>query len=126
MSQTPFSELITAHFAAPDRHSMKRVIDAFLTTQLGIVAQFLDGPSSAARTNVDLAKLADGRTMVLAFADPDAWTDRKLTSTTGRVALDIAQAIPGCQGVAVNCATKAVTLVVTPELVAMCAEPGGT
>ena len=120
MSQTPFSDLITAHFAAPNRDSIRRVIDAFLTTQLGIVAEFSDGRSDAARTNVDLTKLADGRSMVLAFADPETWTDRKLTWTTGRVALDIAKAIPGCQGVAVNCATKAVTLVVTPELVALC------
>lgn len=96
---------------------MRRVVGAFLSTQLGIIASFPEGVSSAAKTNVDLTRLADGRTMLLAYADPETWTDKKLVGVTGRVALDMVKALPDCKGVAVNCATQAVTLALTPELV---------
>jgi hypothetical protein len=38
--------------------------------------------------------LADGRTMLLAFADPETWPDKKLVFVTGRVALDLVKSIP--------------------------------
>jgi hypothetical protein len=127
MSQTPFSDLLAAHHSAPTGESLKRVVNAFLSTQLGIIASFPDGMSSTgAPTNVDLTKLSDGRTMLLAFADPEAWPDKKLVFVTGRVALDIVKALPDCKGVAVNCATRAVTLVLTPEMVALVSSAAGS
>lgn len=59
--------------------------------------------------------------MLLACADPEAWPDKKLVFVTGRVALGLVKSIPSCQGVAVNCATLAVTLVLKPEVVELTA-----
>src|ERR1700716_29159 len=89
-------------------------MDEFLRSELGItVSNVPAGPKPSAwegNIDVDLTRLADGRWMVLACADPDAFRlqhgDRFNWRINGRTLLEVADAIPNCSGICINSAAS--------------------
>jgi hypothetical protein len=119
---TPLSELIVAHKADGSPDTWSRFLDAFRSSQIGVIAFRAPGTagehiSSAERPiSVGLTAHAGGKPMALAFADPEAFAMRfgqAFNATmTGDALLATVLVNPQCAGVLVNSALAELSAVI--------------
>ena len=110
---TPLSDLMARVQEQPSDEAWDAFHSAFLDSPLGVIASgFAPGASGTGRGSVRLARGAtpDGRVMVLACADRDAFAqkfhDRFNQEVLGRELARVAIAMPGCEGILVNSAAS--------------------
>jgi SseB protein N-terminal domain len=122
-SDTPLSDLIAAHIANDSPESWNQFLDGFRKSQVGVVASGV--PAGAVGEfvstvdqplSVGITLHAGGRPMVLAFADPKAFSVRFGRSfnaaLVGEALLATALLNPECAGVLVNSALAEVSVVI--------------
>ncbi|WP_432980431.1 hypothetical protein [Dactylosporangium sp. CA-233914] len=123
MSDAPLSDVMAEHADTETSESYERFVALFRTSTIGIVGvgtlaqddqgRFIaDGDFGAGRTTH-----GDGRSRILAFADPEAairnFGPRFNTGVSGEVLLQMAATDPDCAGVLVNSATREISLVIS-------------
>ncbi|MFI5926584.1 SseB family protein [Micromonospora sp. NPDC051543] len=122
MSETPLSDVMSEHAEAKTPESYERFLRLFRSSTVGIVAtgvdahgaqvQFADGNLGAGSTTH-----GDGRTRLLAYADPEAalrnFGPRFNAGVSGEVLLQMAATDPDCEGVLVNSAIYEISLVIS-------------
>jgi hypothetical protein len=118
-SDTPLSDQIADLAESYNRGSYRRFISSFRDSRVGVVVANAGGEiacaleeASALMPSID----QDGKSVILAFADPDAFATRfgsEFNGTiTGQEILEIVIADPECNGVRVNSALSEVSLVI--------------
>ena len=123
MSNTPLSDMITAHSANGSSETWAQFLEGFRQAQLGVIAIGLPAgatgkhSSSAGQAlSVGLTLHASGRPMALAFADPIAFAARfgqPFNATMfGNALLKTMLHNPECAGVLVNSAVAEVSVVI--------------
>src|SRR5262245_20248765 len=122
MTDTPLSDLIAGYRASRSAEIWGRFLDTFRMARLGVIAtggtaDATDGFVSTDEhpISVGMTEDADGRPLVLAFADPVAFTERFgvqfNAEISGEAILGTVLSNRECQGVLVNSALAEMSII---------------
>ena len=127
--RSPLSDLIDAYADEPDPALYERFLTLFRDSVIGVVAEGTPVTKPDGRTvsgpdmRVGNTTHSDGRSRILAWADPEAalanFGPRFNAGIEGATLLEMAAGAPdGCAGILVNSATREVSLVISAETAA--------
>ena len=122
MSDTPLSDAMAEHAETGSGESYDRFIALFRTSVVGIAIEGMPVPDehgnlvSDGEVSAYMTKHGDGRSRIVAYADPEAFLvnfgPRFNAGVPGEVLLGMAASDPDCAGVLVNSATQEISLVI--------------
>ncbi|MFI5909134.1 hypothetical protein [Dactylosporangium sp. NPDC051541] len=122
------SDLIDAHADRPDPALYERFLTLFRDSVIGVVAEGTPVTTPDGRTvsgsdmRVGNTTHGDGRSRILAWADPEAaranFGPRFNAGIAGATLLEMAGGSEGCAGILVNSATREVSLIISAETAA--------
>lgn len=133
---TPLSDLIDILERTGSEHHYAQFIEEFRRSTLGVIAEGIpegvtDDFTSTDQNPISVGNTADseGRSFVLAFADPPAFDDRFgpqfNAEISGESLLDTVLTNPDCHGIRVNSAKGEVSVIIARETIQRLKRSGG-
>jgi hypothetical protein len=121
MTETPLSDVMAVHAETGSQQSYDRFVELFRRSVVGIMVDGMPGVdeelASAGELSARSTTHGDGRSRILAYADPEVFLvnfgARFNAGVPGEILLGMAAADPECAGVLVNSATQEISLVIT-------------
>lgn len=136
-TETPLSELIDILVRTGAKHDYVQFVNEFRRSMLGVIAEgvpkgTIGGSISTDRNPVGVGSTADaeGRSVVLAFADPPAFARRFgmqfNAEISGEKLLETVLINPDCYGIRVNSAKREVSVIIDRQTVQLLQRGGKT
>ena len=125
MTDTPLSDLMDAHVEANTPESYAALVEAFRDAAIGIVGiGFLEPDENGqakAGPNFSTGRTmhGDGKPRILTYADPVVASQQPGSQCNaaipGQVLLEMAASDPECEGILINSATEAISVIISKE-----------